>query len=97
MEHISKKTEEKYGYLFRAKTINLILSVRDDGKSYVMILSKRCGLTYSHTVKVIYNLEKVGILKRVKEGRIIYVRLTEKGKELKKSFIYLNNLFKGGK
>lgn len=51
---------------------------------YQMRLANELEITFSHVCKILTKYEKLGIVKKSKDGRRIYVRLTEKGENLAK-------------
>jgi predicted transcriptional regulator len=55
------------GYLFNNRSV----SITDINRAIIG--------TYSHTIKLIYYLEKVGLIKKDRKGRIDVVSLTDKG------------------
>lgn len=46
---------------------------------YATILSKQADCTYSHTVKILNTLKKLGLVEFEKSGRIKTVKLTDDG------------------
>jgi len=75
--------KEKPGFdlFLRVKPVKLILSLKR-GSKYATILSKEIDCTYSHTVKLLEQLKKLGLAEFEKKGRIKMVRLTHLGEEL---------------
>ena len=49
---------------------------------YGSILAKEVDCTYSHAVKILQRLEKVGLVMFEKKGRIKLIKLTKKGQEI---------------
>ncbi len=76
--------------ILREKPVRIILSLLKED-TYLTRVSKETDCTYSHTVKVLNELKKHGLVEFKKEGRINKVNLTEKGKEIA---ILLKNLIK---
>ena len=62
--------------------IFLGLKTAKDKSTYATILSKQADCTYSHTVKILGNLQKLGLVEFEKTGRIKKVRLTDDGLEI---------------
>jgi DNA-binding MarR family transcriptional regulator len=60
--------------------VQILLSL-SKGRKKRMELSKECYIPYTTLVYLIPKLEAEGLVKETKEGRKIYVELTEKGKE----------------
>ena len=52
---------------------------------YGSILAKEVDCTYSHAVKILQNLEKLGLVMFEKSGRIKLIKLTKKGQEIAES------------
>jgi len=69
---------------FRSKPTQLLLSLRT-GPKYATILSKEIDCTYSHTMKLLNNFERLGLVEFEKKGRIKMIKLTSKGEEIAKS------------
>jgi len=86
------KTELENLFL-RKKPTRLLLSLSGEKKKYVSILAKETDCTYSHVVKLLNILNKLGIATFEKEGRVKYVKLTPKGQEIAKSFEALMRKF----
>ena len=61
-----------------------VLATLLDGENYSSIISKKIDSTYSHTVRIMYEFEKLELVKFNKHGRIKLVTLTEKGNRLAK-------------
>ena len=64
----------------RDKPARILLGLKTAKESvYATILSKEADCTYSHTIKILNILEKLGIIKTEKKGRIKKVMLTDDG------------------
>ncbi len=59
--------------------IFLGLKTAKDTQIYTTILSKQADCTYSHTVKILNSLNKLGLVEFEKSGRIKTVKLTSDG------------------
>ncbi len=59
--------------------IFLGLKTAKDQNIYTTILSKQADCTYSHTVKILNSLHKLGLVEFSKSGRIKSVKLTNDG------------------
>jgi DNA-binding MarR family transcriptional regulator len=59
-----------------------ILLALSKGKKKRLEIAKECGISYSALMYIIPRLEAKGLVSENREGRIFYVELTEKGKEL---------------
>jgi len=84
--------KEKLGVklFFRSKPVRLLTSLIE-GPKYATILSKEVDLTYSHTVKLLDQFKKLGLVDFEKKGRIKIVKLTQIGEEIAKA---LDEVFK---
>ena len=49
---------------------------------YGSILAKEVDCTYSHAVKILQSLERLGLVGFEKKGRIKLIKLTKKGEEI---------------
>ena len=72
--------KEKVGpkMFFRIRPVEILLSLKD-GPKYASILSRENNCTYSHTVKLLEQFKKFGLVEFEKKGRIKIVKLTEDG------------------
>ena len=59
--------------------IFLGLKTRKEEAIYATILSKEADCTYSHTIKILNTLKKLGLVDFEKTGRIKKVKLTDDG------------------
>lgn len=75
------KVKMLQGLFLRSKPVKMLMSLKD-GPKYATIISKEVDCTYSHTVKVLSQFEKNGIVSFEKKGRIKTIELTEDGQEL---------------
>ncbi|MFA5333153.1 MAG: winged helix DNA-binding protein [Candidatus Nanoarchaeia archaeon] len=62
-------------------------------KCYASNIAKEVDCTYSHTVRIIQQLEKEGLLTFDKAGRIKTIILTKKGKDISENLKKLMTLF----
>ena len=62
----------------------LLLTLKN-GPKYATIISKRIDCTYSHTIKLLDEFQRLGLVKFEKRGRIKLVYLTELGEKVLKS------------
>jgi DNA-binding MarR family transcriptional regulator len=58
----------------------LLLTIRTYDRTYVSVLAKECNCTYPHAVKTLWGMEKLGLLRSEKVGRVKYVELTDHGR-----------------
>ena len=59
---------------------------------YGSILAKEVDCTYSHAVKILQTLEKLGLVVFEKKGRIKLIKLTKKGTEVANSIENIKKL-----
>jgi predicted transcriptional regulator len=75
-------TESKLAKLFlRLKPVKIILSLKK-GPRYATQISKEVDCTYSHTVKLLDDFYKLGLVTFQKQGRIKIIELTKDGEDL---------------
>ena len=79
----TKKLEEVF---LRKKPVRLLFNIKMGDIKYVSVLAKETDCTYSHTVKLLEEFRKFGIVEFEKEGRIKYIKLTSEGTELVNGF-----------
>ncbi len=68
---------------FRKKPALMLVALRKSTRSrYGSILAKEVDCTYSHAVKILQGMEKLGLILFEKQGRIKTIRLTKRGNEV---------------
>ena len=82
---MTTKTELEDLFL-RKKPTRLLISMNSDKHKYVSVLAKETDCTYSHIVKLLNVLRKLGIATFEKKGRVKYITLTPEGKEIAVTF-----------
>ena len=65
----------------RFKPVKIMLSLKK-GPRYATQVSKEVDCTYSHTVKLLEDFKKLGLVTFKKQGRIKVIELTEDGEDL---------------
>ncbi|MBN1683516.1 winged helix DNA-binding protein [Candidatus Bathyarchaeota archaeon] len=66
------------------------------GKNFIYEISKKSDVTYSHVYKLIFRLEKMGLVFISKTAnRKRFVSLTVKGKQVVELYYKINNILKG--
>lgn len=83
LKGLAKKTKIQRLFL-RLKPVKILTNLRS-GPKYATILSKAVDCTYSHTVKLLSQFEKNGLVTFTKKGRIKIVELTDQGQGLAQS------------
>ncbi len=67
----------------RERPSSVLLLLRDTSKEwYISSLSRKAGLAYPHTMKILEQYSNLGIIEYGKNGRKKTVKLTEKGKNI---------------
>jgi len=90
-----KKQKNIFEILFlHVKPVKMLTSLKMDAVQYATQVSKVVDCTYSHTVKVLDQFRKLGLVKFEKKGRIKLIRLTDEGMEVAHDFEGLNRRFK---
>jgi len=80
-----KKEKISLRLFLHTKPVKLIISLKS-GPKYATILSKEIDCTYSHTVKLLDQFKKYGLVDFEKRGRIKIVKLTSLGEDLAHAF-----------
>jgi predicted transcriptional regulator len=65
----------------RFKPVKIMLSLKK-GPRYATQVSKEVDCTYSHTVKLLEDFKKLGLVTFKKQGRIKIIELTQDGEDL---------------
>lgn len=73
------------------KSAYVIISLLDEPK-YITQIYRELGITYSHLVKLIHELNDEGIVELTRSGRTTSVSLTEKGVEIAKKLKEIKKL-----
>lgn len=72
--------EDLEEFLVKVKPVKLLINLRrETTPNYASELSNQIDATYSHTVKVLQRMEKLGLVENRKEGRKKIIDLTDKG------------------
>jgi len=72
-----------FDVFFRKKPAFMLIALKKSGRArYGSILAKEVDCTYSHAVKILQGLEKMGLVVFEKKGRIKIIKLTKKGQEI---------------
>ncbi|GAJ00880.1 unnamed protein product, partial [marine sediment metagenome] len=80
---ITKTMKDNFDIFFRRKPALMLVALKRIARArYGSILAKEVDCTYSHAVKILQNLEKLGLVVFEKKGRIKLIKLTKKGQEV---------------
>ena len=75
--------KDNFDIFFRRKPALMLVSLKKKARMrYGSILAKEVDCTYSHAVKILQTLEKLGLVTFEKQGRIKLIKLTKKGQEV---------------
>ena len=74
---------DNFDIFFRRKPALMLVALKKVSKArYGSMLAKEVDCTYSHAVKILQMLEKIGLVVFEKQGRIKLIKLTKKGEEI---------------
>jgi DNA-binding MarR family transcriptional regulator len=77
------KMKENFDIFFRRKPALMLIALKKLSRArYGSLLAKEVDCTYSHAVKILQTLEKLGLVTFEKQGRIKLIKLTKKGLEI---------------
>lgn len=72
-----------FNVFFREKPAMMIIHLRNSKNDvYASSVAKKIDCTYSHVVKILQEMEKAGLIKFEKTGRLKLLALTKKGQEV---------------
>ena len=75
--------KDNFNIFFRRKPALMLVALKKISRArYGSILAKEVDCTYSHAVKILQTLEKLGLVVFEKQGRIKLIKLTKKGQEV---------------
>ncbi len=75
--------KDNFDIFFRRKPALMLIALQKISRArYGSILAKEVDCTYSHAVKILQTLEKLGLVVFEKQGRIKLIKLTKKGQEI---------------
>ncbi len=75
--------KDNFDIFFRRKPALLLVALKRMARArYGSVLAKEVDCTYSHAVKILQNLERLGLVMFEKKGRIKLIKLTKKGQEI---------------
>jgi predicted transcriptional regulator len=76
-------TKDTFDVFFRKKPAMMLIALKKNTRArYGSILAKEVDCTYSHAVKILQGLEKIGLVQFEKKGRIKLIKLTKRGLEI---------------
>jgi len=75
--------KDNFDIFFRRKPALMLVALKRMSRArYGSILAKEIDCTYSHAVKILQGLERLGLVVFEKQGRIKLIKLTKKGQEI---------------
>ncbi len=75
--------KDPFDLFFRRKPALMLVALKKITKAkYGSVLAKEVDCTYSHAVKILQALEKLGLVTFEKKGRTKLIKLTKKGEEI---------------
>lgn len=81
------KQSKLFNAFFREKPVMMLISILNANQEvYASTLAKQIDCTYSHVVKILQDFQKEGLVNFDKQGRLKFVTLTKKGKDIAESF-----------
>ena len=84
--------KDNFDIFFRRKPALMLIALKKLSRArYGSILAKEVDCTYSHAVKILQTLEKLGLVVFEKQGRIKLIKLTKKGQGIAD---YIDNIKK---
>jgi len=85
--------KDNFDIFFRRKPALLLVALKRIARArYGSILAKEVDCTYSHAVKILQQLEKLGLVVFEKQGRIKLIKLTKKGQEISENIENIKKL-----
>jgi len=77
------KTKDNFDVFFRRKPALMLVALKKLTRArYGSILAKEVDCTYSHAVKILQTLERIGLVDFERKGRIKLIKLTKRGTEV---------------
>ena len=75
--------KDNFDVFFRRKPALMLVALKKLTKArYGSILAKEVDCTYSHAVKILQTLERLGLVLFEKKGRMKLIKLTKRGQEI---------------
>ena len=75
--------KDNFDIFFRRKPALMLIALKKISRArYGSILAKEVDCTYSHAVKILQSLERLGLVTFEKQGRIKLIKLTKRGQEV---------------
>jgi len=81
MANIQDKKKLLEQLFLHDKPAKLLISMKESGK-YASVIAKNIDCTYSHCVRILQDMETLGLVEFQKKGRIKFVKLTKLGEDV---------------
>ncbi len=83
MSKMERENKDNFDIFFRRKPAMMLVVLKRIARiRYGSVLAKEVDCTYSHAVKILQGLERLGLVMFEKKGRIKLIKLTKKGQEI---------------
>ena len=80
---MAEKIKDNFDIFFRRKPAMMLVALKKIARArYGSILAKEVDCTYSNAVKILQQLETLGLVNFEKKGRIKLIKLTKRGQEI---------------
>ncbi|MBI2507859.1 MarR family transcriptional regulator [Candidatus Woesearchaeota archaeon] len=80
---MSKQKKDIFEVFFRRKPAMILVALKKNLRNrYGSVLAKEVDCTYSHTVKILQEMERAGLVGFEKQGRIKIIQLTDNGNKI---------------
>lgn len=90
---VELKVKDNFDIFFRRKPAMMLVALKRIARvRYGSLLAKEVDCTYSHAVKILQSLERLGLVGFEKKGRIKLIKLTKKGTEIAENIENIRNL-----
>lgn len=85
--------KENFDIFFRRKPALMLIALKKLSRArYGSLLAKEVDCTYSHAVKILQCLERLGLVVFERKGRTKLIKLTKRGQEIAESIENIKRL-----
>ncbi len=81
-----KETSVMHELFLHMKPVQILIALNSNNENYASTIAKMVDCTYSHTMKILDIFFDNDIVSFEKKGRVKFVCLTERGKNIAKEF-----------
>ena len=90
---MEKDQKDTFDIFFRRKPALMLVALKRMTRArYGSLLAKEVDCTYSHAVKILQTLERLGLVLFEKKGRTKLIKLTKRGQEIAESIDNIKRL-----